>query len=280
MAPDLSDQERALLSRCPLFLGVEDALLRSLPALPGVTVEPFAAGEVLYGPGQFRQSLGVILSGQVQVTNGSLSVSLLRAGELFGAATLYNDAPEFAAVLTAQSPCRVLFLPQETLDRLLGEEPLLRRNYLQYLTGRIRFLSGRLRSVAQTGAEGKLARYLLTVPSGEPLRLSATLGGAEDPAAAAELYGGLHALVWTGMPALEKLVVIRDPGIHLGIDFDAQETRAEGELGISIRLGTLIAVGTQLAVPAIGWLRRFMKRRRMPPASKAADNKAAEYPAA
>lgn len=42
MAPDLSDQERALLSRCPLFLGVEDALLRSLPALPGVTVEPFA----------------------------------------------------------------------------------------------------------------------------------------------------------------------------------------------------------------------------------------------
>ena len=91
-----------------------------------------------------------ILSGQVQVTNGSLSVSLLRAGELFGAAALYNDAPEFAAVLTAQSPCRVLFLPQETLDRLLGEEPLLRRNYLQYLTGRIRFLSGRLRSVAQT----------------------------------------------------------------------------------------------------------------------------------
>ena len=194
MAPDLSDQERALLSRCPLFLGVEDALLRSLPALPGVTVEPFAAGEVLYGPGQFRQSLGVILSGQVQVTNGSLSVSLLRAGDLFGAATLYNDAPEFAAGLTAQSPCRVLFLPQETLDRLLGEEPLLRRNYLQYLTGRIRFLSGRLRSVAQTGAEGKLARYLLTVPSGEPLRLSATDLAKRLGISRASLYRAFQAL--------------------------------------------------------------------------------------
>ena len=45
MAPDLSDQERALLSRCPLFLGVEDALLRSLPALPGVTANP-AGGQV------------------------------------------------------------------------------------------------------------------------------------------------------------------------------------------------------------------------------------------
>lgn len=193
MAPDLSDQERALLSRCPLFLGVEDALLRSLPALPGEGLHR-DAGEVLYGPGQFRQSLGVILSGQVQVTNGSLSVSLLRAGELFGAAALYNDAPEFAAVLTAQSPCRVLFLPQETLDRLLGEEPLLRRNYLQYLTGRIRFLSGRLRSVAQTGAEGKLARYLLTVPSGEPLRLSATDLAKRLGISRASLYRAFQAL--------------------------------------------------------------------------------------
>ena len=192
MAPDLSDQERALLSRCPLFLGVEDALLRSLPALPGVTVEPFAAGEVLYGPGQFRQSLGVILSGQVQVTNGSLSVSLLRAGELFGAAALYNDAPEFAAVLTAQSPCRVLFLPQETLDRLLGEEPLLRRNYLQYLTGRIRFLSGRLRSVAQTGAAGKLARCLLA--EGGVLSCTATELARRLDVSRASLYRAFQAL--------------------------------------------------------------------------------------
>ena len=49
MAPELSEQERALLGRCPLFLGAEDALLRRLPALPGVTLESFAGrGLVLY----------------------------------------------------------------------------------------------------------------------------------------------------------------------------------------------------------------------------------------
>ena len=67
MAPELSEQERALLGRCPLFLGAEDALLRRLPALPGVTLESFAAGDLLYGPSQFRRSLGVLLAGQVQV---------------------------------------------------------------------------------------------------------------------------------------------------------------------------------------------------------------------
>ena len=113
----------------------------------------------------------------------------------------------------------------------------------------------------------------------QPLRLAVTLGGAEDPAAAAELYGGLHALIWTGMPALEQLLVIPDPAIHLGIDFDAAKTRAEGEIGLSIRLGTLIAVGAQLALPAMGWLRRFLQRRRQTPAPKTADT-AAERPAA
>ena len=113
----------------------------------------------------------------------------------------------------------------------------------------------------------------------KPLRLAVTLGGAEDPAAAAELYGGLHALIWTGMPALERLVVIPDPAIHLGIDFDAAKTRAEGEIGLSIRLGTLIAVGAQLALPAIGWIRRFLRRRRQTPAPKTADTAADSHAA-
>ena len=112
----------------------------------------------------------------------------------------------------------------------------------------------------------------------QPLRLAVTLGGAEDPAAAAELYGGLQALIWTGMPALERLMVIPDPAIHLGLDFDAAKTRAEGELGLSVRLGTLIAVGAQLALPAMGWLRRFLRRKRQAPdttGSKAAEESAA-----
>ena len=113
----------------------------------------------------------------------------------------------------------------------------------------------------------------------KPLRLAVTLGGAEDPAAAAELYGGLHALIWTGMPALERLVVIPDPAIHLGLDFDAEKTRAEGEIGLSIRLGTLIAVGVQLALPAIGWIRRFLRRKRQTPAPKTADTAADSHAA-
>ncbi len=158
MAAEITREELLLLGRCPFFRGADEALLRRVLALPGVTAEAFPAGEAVYQPHQFRRCLGFLLAGQVQVTNAALSVSVLEAGELFGAAALYNDLPDYATTLTARSPCRILFLPQEDVDRLLGEESLLRRNYLRYLSGRIRFLSGRLGALAQTGAEGKLAR--------------------------------------------------------------------------------------------------------------------------
>ena len=92
-----------------------------------------------------------------------------------------------------------------------------------------------------------------------PMQLSLTVGGEEDPAAAAQRYGELHGAVWTIMPILEQLLDIRDPFIHLGIDFDARETKIEGKLGISIRIGSLIRIAFGLAVPAIRWYMDFRK---------------------
>ncbi len=96
----------------------------------------------------------------------------------------------------------------------------------------------------------------------DPLGLSLALGGHEDPASAAKLYGELNAAVWTGMPVLERLLDIPAPGIHTEVDFDAVKTRAEGTVGISIRIGTALAVGFGIAVPALRWLLRYMRRHR------------------
>ncbi len=105
-----------------------------------------------------------------------------------------------------------------------------------------------------------------------PLDLSITLGGQRDPASAAELYGTLHMAVWTMMPPLEQLLVIPDPHIHLGIDFDAPSTVMNGKAGVSIRIGTLIAVGAGVGFPALKWFLRFLrqhKKEQGAPAQKA-----------
>ena len=212
MAAEITREELLLLGRCPFFRGADEALLRRVLALPGVTAEAFSAGETVYQPHQFRRCLGFLLAGQVQVTNAALSVSVLEAGELFGAAALYNDLPDYATTLTARTNCRILFLPQEDVDRLLGEESLLRRNYLRYLSGRIRFLSGRLGALAQTGAEGKLARYLLS--SGEPsVHAPATDLAKRLGLSRASLYRAFESLETEGLIRREgKTVFVLDRG--------------------------------------------------------------------
>ena len=103
----------------------------------------------------------------------------------------------------------------------------------------------------------------------KPLVVSATLGGGEDPAAAAELYGYLHMAIWTGMPLLEQLLVIPDPHIHIGIDFDAPETNLQARVGITLRLGTLVAVAFGVDIPALRWFLRFQKKqKKQQPAEK------------
>lgn len=98
----------------------------------------------------------------------------------------------------------------------------------------------------------------------KPFRLSLILGGQEDPAAAAQAYGGLEAAVWVGMPRLEKLLDIPDPRIHMDVDFTASAPAVEGEVGAAFRIGTLLAVGFGLAFPALGWFLRWRKRSRPP----------------
>jgi len=94
----------------------------------------------------------------------------------------------------------------------------------------------------------------------QPLQLGVTLGGSDDPAAAAELYGYLHAGMWTAMPGLEQLLVIPDPYLHLGIDFNAQKTALKGTVGLSVRIGTLLAVAFGVGFPALKWFLRFRKK--------------------
>lgn len=118
----------------------------------------------------------------------------------------------------------------------------------------------------------------------QPLRLSLTLGGQEDPASSAQLYGSLQAAVWGGMPVLEKLADIPDPYIHTGVDFEAASPAVEGEVGVTFRVGTLIALGFGLTVPALKWFLRFRRRAKSrlaaPEEKKEASSKAPGEPAA
>lgn len=88
----------------------------------------------------------------------------------------------------------------------------------------------------------------------QPLKLSVMVGGEEEPAEVAKLYGELCGVIWNGMPVLQRFLRIPDPHIHVGIDFQSKSTAVSAKVGISVRVGTLLAIGITVAIPVLKWL--------------------------
>lgn len=109
----------------------------------------------------------------------------------------------------------------------------------------------------------------------EPMRVSAVLAGAIDPAGAAELYGYINAGMWTVMPQLEKLTRMPDPRIHTEIDFDASELKVSGEVGLSFQIRDFFAIGWAFARPLLRWFMAMRKRKKAAIRAKAAEERAA-----
>lgn len=157
---ELGREELDVAARSALFLGLERQEVLTLLRGCAPQLRHYARGEIIYRPRAFTRSLGILLTGSIAVSKGEFPVNRLRAGELFGAAALYNEEPDYVTTLTACSACRVLLLEEGAVERLLDVSPRVRDNYLRYLSGRIRFLNAKLEALTGPTAEERLLRYL------------------------------------------------------------------------------------------------------------------------
>ena len=65
--------------------------------------------------------------------------------------------------------------------------------------------------------------------------------------------------MWGVMPQLEDIFRIPDPSLHLRMDYSAKETRAEGTVGLSMRVWDGLFIACALFAPLLKWYRHFRK---------------------
>ena len=212
----MSDQERkTLLKSLFLFEKVKEQTLEFCLDHPGCTERSYAKGDVIFDPERFERALGVVVQGRIQVSKrrGEQSLPLRTAvqGEVFGAAALFGNE-DYVTCLTAATDCRVLFLSQPLVQELFVRESQAALNYIRFLSGRIRFLNGKIDSFTAGSAEGRLARYLLTLPQQEE---SVAL-----PCSLSELAKALdigRASLYRAFDALERVGAIGKTGHRIAI---------------------------------------------------------------
>ena len=121
----------------------------------------YGKGEVIYSRDGAQKALALVQSGHVRVMQGRVVMNDLLTGDVFGVAALFGSDEEYSSTVVAETECKILFIPQETVVRWMATVPRVAENYVRFLSDRIRFLNLRLSTLTAGQADGKLWRYLM-----------------------------------------------------------------------------------------------------------------------
>ena len=207
------------LAQSPLLAGV------SLPA-EQARVQSFPAGHILSDRPGGVPSVGLILSGRVEVYSVALDgkdvqLSTLPAGECFGVCNLLAGA-ELETVLRCGEETEVLYIPKPVLLACMERDAGLSLRYAELCNQKLQFLLRRIELLTMQSCRGRVIAHLLAgqdrngcvKPTGSRKDLARQLGVSR-----AALFRELAALQSMGVlrsegnlltvldtPALEKLL--------------------------------------------------------------------------
>ena len=156
---------------CMLFEGVEQAQAMQL-LQTYAQLQTFEKGQIIYSPGHYQHSLGIIVRGRAVVEKEcGVLLNDLGAGQCFGAAALFVPQ-EYVTTVRAKTGCSILFLSMEQMRQILLQNPTIAFNYIRFLSGRIQFLNRKIDSFTAPGAQQALLSYLRQQPGGKSVGLS------------------------------------------------------------------------------------------------------------
>ena len=152
-----------------LFLldGVSEENKKSFLNDSRIYTKKYKNGDVIYDTNDSPCCLGFILSGSVRAEkkseNKRVPMRLIKAGEVFGAASLFGAGDGYVTVITAKENTEVLFMPQECVASLIEHDGKEAVNYVRFLSERVRFLNSRIDFYTASDSTEKLFEYLCKV---------------------------------------------------------------------------------------------------------------------
>lgn len=166
----------------PLLSGVARDRAQAILEDCGCGARNYENGEVIFCPDTKEKAIGFMLRGKAVVeTPDSGRNTLLRfldEGELFGVSSLFSEDP-FISVIVAHSPCRVFFVSEEAVRRLLESDTTFLYRYLGFLSGRVRYLNRKIGYLTAGSAERRLALYLCSLEK-EEILLDSSISSLSD----------------------------------------------------------------------------------------------------
>ena len=131
----MADQHTEIISRVPLFSGLNGKHLRSISD-KGRQVS-FDAGEKIVRKGEPGDGLYLILEGDVEVRSGNRVLATISKNNFFGEIALLDKKPRSADIV-AISPTTCFLITANSFERTIQKEPKIVFGIMKELSRRLR----------------------------------------------------------------------------------------------------------------------------------------------
>ena len=123
-----------------------------------------AKGNVVYHEGDVCESIGIVISGKIEIVSYSfegkeLLINSLKPGEIFGNNLLFSSSPVYRGDVVAKEKSVVAFINKENLIYLLQNNAEFLDLYLKAQSDKAKTLTARIQLLSFPNAEERLFYY-------------------------------------------------------------------------------------------------------------------------
>ena len=123
-----------------------------------------AKGNTIFHEGDVCESIGIIISGKIDIVSYSfqgkeLLINSLKAGEIFGNNLIFSSLPIYKGDVVAKEKSVVAFINKENLVTLLQNNREFLELYLQAQSDKAKLLTARIQLLSFSNAEERLFYY-------------------------------------------------------------------------------------------------------------------------
>ncbi len=199
-----------LLSKSPLFSGIDPVDLSDLFSKAFYRVRRFIKGEVIALREDPCNHLMIIIKGSVKgemldFSGKTIKIEDIEAPRAIASAFLFGHNNMFPVDVMGNEEGELLILPKASVIQLFMESPQFLKNFLDSISNRAQFLSTRLYFLTFKTIKGKLAQYIFSLlkPGNQRVSFSKTQQEMAD------FFGVTRPALSRVMGELEKERIIR-----------------------------------------------------------------------
>ena len=155
-----------ILLNSPLFRGLTSEELNALMQNVNHQIRQFRSGELLAQAGEDVDKAIILLQGRLQgemvdFAGNSLKIEELDPPQMVAAAFLFGPQNKFPVFLSAKTEGRIMVILKKDFTRMLSLEPRVMVNYINIVSAKAQFLSGKITFLSLKTIREKIAFYLL-----------------------------------------------------------------------------------------------------------------------